>query len=263
MKLKIPILIVAAMFLGSCAKDLKGGASGEYTQLTFNFTTAQAINPNYIYVVAIRVLTPPVGTYSTSLSDPSQGPSPVVTTGSQNGIVGGLPTHVVVYTPGVSPTSYTVYRFPLSTEVPLPTGDNSPINLAWPGQAVGDVYPNATDPEINGNGNQFTFTLDTSYLAQHVSGSPQSISVIQFNIFAMNLAATSSGNLSQRVMDAIGNTSSAGSSTFDNPITVNITTSQLISDQTSSVPEASGDTYGGTLPAVDLTSWSLTVQTPS
>jgi hypothetical protein len=265
MKFKAVFLLAAALCLGSCAKDLPGGANGNYTQLTWSFTTAQQINPNYIYVVAIRVLTPPVGTYNTELSDPSQGPSPVVATGSQNGVVGGLPTHIVLYTPNSSPTSYTVYRFPLSTEVPLPTGDPSPINLAWPGQPVGDVYPGDTDPQQNGNGNQFSFTIDTSYLAQHVpGGNAQSIQVIQFNVFAMNVALLSTANIQQRVMDAIGNSSSASNQTFNNPITTNITTSAIISDQTSTVQEMAGDTYpaGSNLPSVDLTSWSLTVQTP-
>jgi hypothetical protein len=131
---------------------------------------------------------------------------------------------------------------------------------------VADVYPGSTDPLQNGPGNQFTFTIDTHFLSQLLAPgvSPQTIQVIQFNIFAMNLAATSGANLQQRVMDAIGNQSSSTSSTFNNPIQVNITTSQIVSDQTSSVQEQAGDTYpgGSNLPFVDLTSWSLTVQTP-
>jgi hypothetical protein len=264
-KLKFSLLLVCPLLLGSCAKDLPGGASGQYTQLTFSFTTAGPINPNYIYFVAIRVLTPPVGTYNTLLTDPSQGPIPVIATGSKNGIVANLPTHYVIYTEA-TPNLYQCYRFPTSLEEPAPN-DTAPINLAYPGQYVGDVYPGGIDPRpiTTGNvnyGQQLGFTIDTHYLNQLAGTTP--ISVIQFNILTMNMTALTSTN--GRVMDAIGNTSNPAGVTFNNPIQVNLNTSGTYTDQSVSppVPETSGDTYppGSSLPAVDLTSWSLTV-TPS
>jgi hypothetical protein len=189
----------------------------------------------------------------------------VVTTGSKNGFVQGLPTHYIVYTEN-TPSLYQVYRFFLKTEQNDPT-DPSPINLSPPGQSIGDVLPGSTDPRPTQPGGQYSnqlgFTIDTSYLAQHAS-TPQSIQTIQFNILTMNVAALSQSQVNQRVLDAIGNQSSLGS-TFNNPIQVNINTSGTYTDQTSSVPEQANDTYppGSNLPSIDLTSWSLTVATPS
>lgn len=257
-------LAAGSLLLGGCAKFPPAGTAGNFTRLSFRYTVAGAVNPNYIYVVAIRVLDPPVGTYSTLLSDPSQGPSPVVDVGSKNGVVGGLPTHYVVYVPNTSDI-YRVYRFPLSTEQPDPS-DPAPINLNFPGIFVGDVLPgSAVNPQQTDGtfGNQLGFDIDTSYLAQHAT-SPQVINVIQFNILTMNVAALSSSAVNGRVMDAIGNQSDRSGFTFSNPIRINIKTGGTYTDQTSSVPEQAGDTFpaGPTLPPVDLTSWSVAVTMP-
>src|SRR5579872_2853108 len=158
---------VGALGLAGCAKFPPSGSTATATRLTFQFTLSGPISPSYIYVVAIRVLTPPYGTTSTELSDPTKGPSPVVSTGSQNGFVAGLPTHYVAYMgSAVTPNLYQVFRFPLQTEVPNPNDPNTPINLIYPGQYVGDIIAGtAIDPEPGSNGgtygSQLGFSIDT------------------------------------------------------------------------------------------------------
>ena len=266
-----PMRAVRAIFLLSicltlwgCARTPAGLAGTNATRLSFRFFLNNPINPAYVYVVAIRVLTPPVGT-DPQLSDPTQGPSPVVTTGSKNGVVGGWPTHYVVYT-GIEPTPYEVYRFPHASEVPDPSDPTAPLNLAMPGIDLGPVIAgSAVDPAPTGAnttyGSELGFDIDTSYLDQFASG-PGSIQVIQFNILTMNVTALNPSTLSSRVMDAIGNQSSINNQTFVNPVQVNITTGGMITDVNAGVPEAANDTFGGILPAVDLVGWSLNVSTP-
>ncbi len=261
---KLPLLFLAAVAADSCAKFPPGGGVAGATRLSFQFTTAASIDPNSIYVVAIRVLTPPEGS-DPGLSDPTEGPSPVVTTGSQNGIVAGLPTHYVVFVP-TDPNLYQVFRFPLQSEAPNPSDPTTPINLIWPGRYVGEVIqgsgidPTPTTPG-GPYGQTLGFTIDTSYLSQLTNGQP--IQIIQFNILTMNVRATTSNNVANRVMDAIGDQSSVAGNTFNNPIQINLTTSGTYSDQTSSVPERQNDTFpSANYPPIDLTSWQLTVTPP-
>jgi hypothetical protein len=219
-----------------------------------------------VYVVAIRVLTPPVGS-DPLLSEQDLGPEPIVGLGSKNGIVGNWPTHYIVYT-GIEPTPYEVYRFPHASEVPDPSDPTAPLNLGMPGIDLGPVIAgSAVDPAPSGAnttyGNQLGFDIDTSYLDQFANG-PGSIQVIQFNILTMNVAATNPSTYNNRVMDAIGNTSAQNSGTFVNPVQVNITTGGTYTDQSSGVTEMANDTYpsGSNLPSVDMVGWSLTVSTP-
>jgi hypothetical protein len=266
-------LPAAAILLADCARTPAGLGGSNATQLRFTYTLNGPVNPNYIYVVAIRVLSPAYGGGSSlELTDPTQGPVPVVTTGSKNGVVGGLPTHYVIYTE-TTPNLYQVYRFPTQTEAPDPTDPDTPINLTWPGRYVGDVIVGSgvdPRPTIAGAsyGNQLGFTIDTTYLDQFipVGAAPVSsngIVSIQFNILTMNLPATTSGNVSDRVMDAIGNQTNVGNATFSNPVLVDIT-GQTVTDSTASVMETANDTFpaGSNLPPVDLISpWQLQIST--
>jgi hypothetical protein len=107
------------------------------------------------------------------------------------------------------------------------------------------------------------FTIDTSYLDQFAAN-PSAIQVIQFNILTMNVPALTPGEVSERVLDAIGDQSELASASFSNPITVNLADESYISDQTSSVPEQAHDTFptNSNLPPVDLIGWSLQIAQP-
>lgn len=258
------VLLALTLILAGCARTPSGLTNSLATRLTFRFTLNAPINPNYIYCVAIRVLNPPVGTAS-ELSDPTQGPSPIVAVGSKNGVVGGWPTHYVLYT-GIEPTPYEVFRFPHASELPDPTDPTAPLNLTMPGYDLGPVIVgSAVDPAPTSPGgaygNVLGFDIDTSYLDQFANG-PGSIQTIQFNILTMNVQGLTQSEISSRVMDAIGNQSNVGNATFVNPITVNVQTSGQYTDVTSGVTEMANDTFGGILPPVDLVGWSLTVTTP-
>jgi hypothetical protein len=261
----VPVGVLAA----SCARTPAGIAGSNAVRLQFNFTLNGPVNPNYIYVVAIRVFDPPYGT-GTSVSDPTQGPAPVVDVGSVNGVVGGLPSHYVIYTEQ-TPNLYQVYRFPTQQEAPNPNDPNTPINLTWPGRYVGDVIiGSGVDPRPTFPGGTYGstlgFAIDTSYLDQF-SPDPTALGngivTIQFNILTMNLTALTSQNVSNRVMDAIGNQSNIGNQTFVNPVQINVTTGQTVTDTSAGVTETANDTFpaGSNLPSVDMTGWSLLVST--
>jgi hypothetical protein len=265
------LALPAAALAAGCAITPPGLRGSNSAQLRFVFNLNGPVDPGYLYVVAIRVLNPPYPGTSTELTDPSQGPIPVVTTGSKNGIVQGLPTHYVFYTES-TPNLYQVYRFLSAAELPDPSDPSTPINLAWPGQYVGDVIVGSgidPRPTIAGGayGNQLGFTIDTSYLdyfSTNKTGPNNGIVSIQFNILTMNLPATSTSNVDfPRVIDAIGNQSSVAG-IFNNPVLVDIV-SQTVTDDTAGVHENSGDTYPGgqNLPSVDLISpWSLSITAP-
>jgi hypothetical protein len=252
--------VILCVVLWGCARTPSGLGSSLATRLIFKVNFNAPIDPQYIYVVAIRVLTPPVGS-DPQLSDPNQGPVPIVGTGSLNGVVGGWPTHYVIYNPNGEPLPFEVFRFPLGSTPGDPT---APLNLSFPGQDIGPCLPvDLIDPAPTSGGqygSTFQFAIDTSYLDQEASG-PGAIQVIQFNILTMNVQATSGSSGIQRVIDAIGNQSETGG-TFNNPITVNIQGDGNYSDVSSGVTELANDTYGGILPPIDMIGWSLSVQTP-
>ncbi|RYG18499.1 hypothetical protein EON82_22545, partial [bacterium] len=149
--MRAPIsLALAAFALAGCAKFPANGASNNFTRLVFRFTMASPIDPNYIYVVAIR----PIKTTSTQID--TNGPIPVVLQGSKNGFVEGWPTRFIRYDETVAEL-YNVYQFP--PRVPTQEDDN-PRNLAAQ-VLVGPVYANTgVDPRpISQGGTAYGRTL--------------------------------------------------------------------------------------------------------
>jgi hypothetical protein len=253
--MRLPIAFALAAFaLAGCAKFPANGANSNFTRLVFHFTTAQAIDPNYVYVIAIR----PIHTGDTDTD--SNGPIPVVLTGSKNGFVEGRPTRFIRYEESTAEL-YNVYQFPDRTPT---SGDDNPVNLGAQ-VLIGPVYANTgVDPRPAANGGtsygrDMGFDIDTRYLAD-TDTEAGTIVAIQFNILTMNKTAlTSTGD---RVMDALGDTRSAGTISFNNYRQVPIITSGHYTNAGSVDQEQSGDTFNGTLPAVDITDWSLDVRTP-
>ena len=264
-------LALPGAFAAGCAITPPGLSSSNATQLTFRFSLAGPVNPSYIYMVAIRVLNPPFGT-DTTLSDPTQVPVPVISTGSKNGIVEGLPTHYVIYTEQ-TPNLYQVYQFPTQVQAPDPS-ETTAMNLTWPGIYLRDVMVGSgvdPRPTTGGSyGNQLGFTIDTSYLDQAVStattSSPNTgqvgngIQSIQFNIITTNVQALNSSNVAVKVTDSVGGPLVA-LTTLAAQMTFNITGSNTYTDQTVLLPATSSQPYpsGSNLPPVDITQWSFQV----
>lgn len=86
----------------SCAKFPAGGGGAVGTRLIFSFRLAEAPNPNFVYIVALRP--------STELSPITQGPIPVIASPWGNGFVAGNATHYVRWDVSKSP-DYLVFAF--------------------------------------------------------------------------------------------------------------------------------------------------------
>jgi len=243
----------------SCAKSPPSGSALDATRLNFTINFNGPINPTYIYIVAIKVIDP-APTNDPLMTSLTNGPIPVTDIPSLNGMIGGWPTHYIVYVPGQTPP-YQVWRFPL-------TGVSSaPVNLAFPGVLVGNVLSSDLIDPANPDGTYgqtMSFDIDTSYLDQYTTG-PGAVKQIQVNILTANVAALSENDVSGRVLDAIGNQSAFGDATFNFPVTINLDTGFMYKDGQGNLPaEAAGDTFpiNSSLPAVDMTSWSITVTPP-
>lgn len=253
--MRVPLaLALAAVVLGGCAKFPENGANNNFTRLSFRFRLNGAVNPNYVYIVAIRAITPDTQDVDT------RGPIPVVTTGSKNGFVEGSPTHYVQYDEGVAEL-YNVFRFLTKAEAPDPSDDN-PINLG--AQAiVGPVYANTgvdPRPTVGGGtyGDTLGFDIDTRYLANN-DADARAIVAIQFNILTMNRKALAGGDIGSRVFDAFGDTRTTID--FNSYRRIPVVTSGVYQNSSSSIPEPSNDTFNGNLPPVDIVDWSLEVRT--
>lgn len=244
-------LTLAAFALAGCAKFPDNRAQNNFTRLVFRFTMAAPINPNYFYVIAIR----PIKTTSTQTDN--NGPIPVVLTGSKNGFVEGWPTRFVRYDESVAEL-YSVYQFP--PRVPTQEDDN-PRNLAAQ-VPVGPVYANTgVDPRPadvgSAYGRTLGFDIDTRYLAD-TDEEARTIVAIQFNILTMNKTALNS--VGDRIMDALGDTRSPGTVSFNSYQQRSILTSAHYFDQGSTDDEQANDTYNGTLPSIDIVDWDLEVR---
>jgi hypothetical protein len=251
--------LVCGLLLG-CAKFPPSSSTLDATRLTFVVNFAGPINPSYIYIVAIKV-TNPAPNSNPLMTSLTNGPIPVTDVGSLNGMIGGWPTHYVVYAPNLTPNLYQVYRFPLSTST------TAPVNLSFPGVYVGDVLQSDLINPQNADGSYgqtLGFDIDTRFLDQYTTG-PGAVQQIQVNILTANVAALSESDVNERVMDAIGNQSQLAEATFNFPVTINLNTGfTYVSGQGNMPVEAAGDTFptGSNLPAVDMTSWSITVTPP-
>jgi hypothetical protein len=253
--MRAPIaLSLAAFALAGCAKFPKNASQNNFTRLVFRYTMAAPIDPNYIYVIAIRPI------FSDSTQTDTNGPIPVVLTGSKNGFVEGWPTRFIRYDESVAEL-YNVYKFPKRTPT---SDDDNPRNLAAQ-VLVGPVYANTgVDPRpINNGGSSYGrtlgFDIDTQYLADVQDGEdPNKIIAIQFNILTMNKTALNS--VGDRVMDALGDTRSPGTVSFNGYQQRSILTSAHYFDQGSTDDEQPNDTYNGNLPAVDIVDWDLEVR---
>src|SRR5579872_1474366 len=91
-----------ALMLGGCAKFPTGTAGTNAKRVVFTMTVAQALNPNYIYIVALNP--------STLLNPTTQGPVPVIAPPWGNGLVAGGCTYYVQWNPNLSP-AYQIFQF--------------------------------------------------------------------------------------------------------------------------------------------------------
>lgn len=253
-------LPLAALVLGGCAKLPKNGAGYGYTLLSFHITMNGAVNPDYIYAVAIRPLTQ--AQYSSAATD-NLGPGPVVNVGTKNGIVTGRPTRLILWSPNSSQTGYLNYRF---ANPPTDASDPDPGTYSSPSEVI-----TGSNPTTSGDPNSLDFEISTQDLVDDgTTTSASQIVAIQFNILTMNQTALNSSTINSRVFDALGDQSNLSSNSFTSPRTVLITTSGRYDNtgrdggQPSSIAEPADDVYnapGNRYDPIDIVDWYLDVKT--
>ncbi len=96
------VALLVAIAVCGCARFPSGGGGARTTRLIFTFTLAQAVNQNFVYIVALRP--------STEDSPTTQGPIPVIAPPWGNGFVAGNCTHFVRWDVTQAP-DYLLYAF--------------------------------------------------------------------------------------------------------------------------------------------------------
>ena len=244
----------ALLLVAGCAKGPRNGGVGAFTRIHFEFTMAEAVNPDYIYAVAIRPL------YTTSNPTDNLGPVPVVSTGSRNGIVAGRPTRLIEYVP-VSPTRYQITKF-----LNPPSNANDPD--PGPPSAADDLFTNGLDP-TNGDPRTLGFDITVQDLADSVDQARQ-IMAIQFNILTRYAPALNAGGLS-RPFDALGDQTSPNTTTFNTIRQIIVVTSGLYTNtaaeggQPGAVTEGGNDVANvdlGRFPPIDIVDYRVQVFPP-
>ena len=248
-------LAALALALAGCAK-YPTNQKLDFTRLSFSFRMSGNVDSKYIYGIAIRPLTTTTGQTDTL------GPTPVVVSGSREGLVAGRPTRWIQYSPGQGfAVPYQVFRF---------TGASNDTSDPDPGTLVSSSVPiSGSDPTNSDFGGTLSFDITTRDLADS-DDAARAIVAFQFNILTMDKTARNSADIGTRAFDALGDQRSQNTTSFNDFRRIVVTTSGTYSNtgqdggQSSSTREGANDVFnapGGTFPAVDIVDWSVTVRT--
>jgi hypothetical protein len=170
-RIAILLLMVA---LAGCAKFPSSGGPSSNTRVTFSMTVDGEINPNRIYIVAIRwsKQTPPHG---------STGPIPVIAPPWGNGFVAGRANVFVQYDPlQGSAHPFVVYRF----RDPVPDNSDPVSGQVYLSQWDRTDYP-VSFVDVEPGTKTLRFTLDMSQIAENVGDIPL-IQELQVNFLTMD-----------------------------------------------------------------------------
>jgi hypothetical protein len=223
----LPLSLTLSLSLIGCARFPANGG-GQTTRVIFTMTTAEPINPNYVYLVAIHP--------SVDVNPTTQGPVPVISQPWGNGFVAGTVDLFVRWDPLTSP-NYLIYRF-------------QDVNLT---QFIQVGVPINSIP-VNTGDNRIQFELDINQIASNEAQVPL-LQSLQVNFLTMNRVPQGS-DPGSKVYDALGDTQDPAhindfveipllAGTYDNARFANM--------------EPAGDTPD---PALDITNWSVEVRTP-
>ena len=170
-------------FLGTlygCAKFPSGVPASAKTRIIFSMTVDGKINPNYIYVVAIR-------TSDQRYPTDNLGPLPVIQPPWGNGIIGGAATDYIIYTP-MQTIPFDIYKF-LNTDLTEKKFIGYPIRF----------------DQISADSKTLTFEVYLNQLADNSSVESATLKALQVNFLTMNKIPTS--NSDTKIWDAIGDNS--------------------------------------------------------
>lgn len=220
-------LLVAGLLAG-CAQSPGGGTRGT-TRISFTVTFAGEVNPNFVYLVALR---PSVETNPTT-----QGPIPVIDRPWGNGFVAGNATHFVRFDRTLSP-NYGLFRF-----------RNTQLTEWFP------VGAPVTFDDVPNGGKTLRFELDLSQIAPNV-GDLNTLQSLQINFLSMDRVPR--GNDTRRkFFDGLGD--SRLPSEVNDFITVSLKASRVYDNVFFGNMEPTGDVVD---PDLDITDFRVEVRLP-
>ncbi len=218
-----------ALLLGGCAKYPTGSNGQTAKQVTFTMTIAAALNPSYVYIVALNP--------STQLNPTSVGPEPVIAPPWGNGMVSGGCTYYIQWNPTTTP-AYSIWQF---TDATL----NNAIQVGVPLSYV----------DVQSGGHTIQFTIDMSQIAQSVDVANQYQSM-QINFLTMDRTPRGSSGGSKN-WDALGDSNNPA--TINDYITIPLHTDGTYNNQYYGNIEPTGDVVSDGDPALDISDFSVQV----
>lgn len=226
MKRIAAVAILSALVFG-CAKFPPFPPPGQGKRLEFFIRLNGPVNPNYVYIVAIRD--------GDDLTGAGGGPRPIIRPPWGNGFCAPKATHFVRYDGFQGGGGYTLNKFidlqNLLTWVQI----GYPVTFTIPG-------PNDDFLEFSIN------------LSQIRDINPEDILALQINILTMNRVITNPNDPGPKIWDALGD--SLDPNSIDDYITIETTVDRTYRNSDTNI-EPQGDCID---PALDIVDWTIRIR---
>lgn len=222
------ILIASVGLIPGCAKFPPGPPGGGGKRLHFRIWLDGPVNPNYVYIVAIRD--------GDDLTGSGGGPIPVVRPPWGNGFCAGKATHFVRYD-GFQINGYALFQF---------TDLQNLLTYVQIGVPVNYVIPGPTDALLD-------FEIDLAQLRPPPLN-PNDIQALQVNLMTMDRVPTDPHDPNPKFWDALGD--SRDPSSIDDYITINVTVDRTYRNSDTNI-EIRGDAPS---PDLDIVDWTIQIR---
>lgn len=224
----LAVFCLAALFV-ACAKFPPGPPPGAGKRIEFFIRFNGPVNPNYVYIVAIRD--------GDDLTGAGGGPLPVIRPPWGNGFCAPKATHFIRYDGFQAGGGYSVNRF--VDLVNLLTW----VNIGFP---VTFTTPGPNDDFIE-------FSISLSQLREPPAN-PEDIRALQINILTMNRVITNPNDPGPKIWDALGD--SLDPNSIDDYITIETTVDRTYRNSDTNL-EPQGDCID---PQLDIIDWVIRVR---
>ncbi len=226
--LRYAACFVSLLLVSGCARFPSGGTGTFTKRIKFVIRLAAPVDPDYIYVFALRDANDPTGT---------AGPQPVIAPPWGNGFVAGSATHFVRYDGFLPNGGYGVFKFV----------DATLLNYFQTGIPVSFVTPGPNDFRLE-------FEVDATQLRPDPAQALK-LNYLQVNLLTMDIAPTDPNYPGPKFWDALGDSRLPGS--INDFITIDLTTSRIYRNSELQI-EPEGDVSD---PALDIVDWTIEIRT--
>lgn len=224
--MRLLAVLLIALLLGSCAKFPAGSGGSGTARLIFEMEMDGAINPNFVYIVAMNP--------STEDNPTTEGPIPVIAPPWGNGFVEGGVTHFVRWDTSQSP-HFLIFKF----------RDAQLIDFFETGVPVNFL-------EVEPGTKIIRFEIELTQIAANLAEA-QSFRTLQVNFLTMDNVPQ--GNSGEKVWDALGDGRLPG--TINEFVNIPLRTSGIYDNRRFQDLEPVGDNPD---PALDIKDWSVEVR---